>query len=39
VKSGSDWTIASFHGVDVKTPPETLVAPEEGRMRGRGRGR
>jgi len=39
VKSGSDWTIASFHGVDVKTPPETLVAPEEGRTRGRGRGR
>jgi uncharacterized protein (TIGR02246 family) len=39
VKSGSDWMIASFHGVDVKTPPETLVAPEEGRMRGRGRGR
>jgi uncharacterized protein (TIGR02246 family) len=39
VKSGSDWTIASFHGVDVKTPPEKLVAPEEGRTRGRGRGR
>jgi len=39
VKSGSDWTIASFHGVDVKTPPKTLVAPEEGRTRGRGRGR
>jgi uncharacterized protein (TIGR02246 family) len=29
VKSGSDWTIASFHGVDVKTPPETLVNPED----------
>ena len=37
VKSGSDWTIASFHGVDVKTPPEKLVAPEEGRTRGRSR--
>ncbi|MGE5715825.1 MAG: SgcJ/EcaC family oxidoreductase [Acidobacteriota bacterium] len=36
VKSGSDWTIASFYGVDVKTPPEKLVAPEEGRIRGRG---
>ena len=29
VKSGSDWTIASFHGVDVKTPPEKLVNPED----------
>jgi uncharacterized protein (TIGR02246 family) len=29
VKSGSDWTIASFHGVDVKTPPENLVNPED----------
>lgn len=37
VKSGSEWTISSFHGVDVKTPPEKLVAPEEGRVRGRGR--
>jgi uncharacterized protein (TIGR02246 family) len=33
VKSGGDWTVASFHSVDVKTPPETLVAPEEGRRR------
>jgi uncharacterized protein (TIGR02246 family) len=33
VKSGSEWMISSFHGVDVKTPPETLVAPEEGRRR------
>ena len=33
VKSGSDWAIASFHGVDVKTAPEKLVAPEEGRRR------
>ena len=37
VKSGSEWTISSFHGVDVKTPPEKLIAPEEGRVRGRGR--
>jgi uncharacterized protein (TIGR02246 family) len=29
VKSGSDWTIASFNGVDVKTPPETLINPED----------
>jgi uncharacterized protein (TIGR02246 family) len=29
VKAGSDWMIASFHGVDVKTPPETLVNPED----------
>jgi uncharacterized protein (TIGR02246 family) len=39
VKAGNEWAIASFHNVDVKTPPETLVAPEEGRTRGRGRGR
>jgi len=38
VKSGSDWLIEWFHGVDVKTPPQTLVNPEEGRTR-RGRGR
>ena len=37
VKSGSSWSVASFHSVDVKTPPETLVAPEEGRPHGRGR--
>ena len=37
VKSGGDWTIASSTCVDVKTPPEKLVAPEEGRLRGRGR--
>jgi uncharacterized protein (TIGR02246 family) len=29
VKSGGDWTIASFHAVDVKTPPVTLVNPED----------
>jgi uncharacterized protein (TIGR02246 family) len=29
VKTGSDWMVASFHGVDVKTPPETLVNPED----------
>ncbi|MGZ6987343.1 MAG: SgcJ/EcaC family oxidoreductase [Thermoanaerobaculia bacterium] len=37
VKAGNEWTIASFHDVDVKTPPETLVAPEEGRARSRRR--
>jgi uncharacterized protein (TIGR02246 family) len=37
VKSGNDWTIASSTDVDVKTPPEKLVAPEEGRMPRRGR--
>jgi hypothetical protein len=31
VKAGADWMVAAFHNVDVKTPPETLVAPEEGR--------
>lgn len=35
VKAGNEWTIASFHDVDVKTPPETLVAPEEVRSRRR----
>jgi uncharacterized protein (TIGR02246 family) len=39
VKAGNEWTIASYHDVNVKTPPQTLVAPEEGRTRGRGRGR
>ena len=29
VKSGSDWAIASAHDVDAKTPPETLVNPED----------
>jgi uncharacterized protein (TIGR02246 family) len=29
VKSGSEWMVASFHAVDVKTPPETLVNPED----------
>ena len=29
VKTGSEWLIAWFHGVDVKTPPETLVNPED----------
>ncbi len=33
VKTGADWAVAAFHDVDVKTPPETLVAPEEGRRR------
>ena len=37
VKSGTDWMVASFHGVDVKTPPEKLVAPEEGGLRVRQR--
>ena len=32
-KSGTDWMVAAFHNVDVKTPPEALVAPEEGRWR------
>ena len=36
VKSGSDWMVASFHSVDVKTPPEKLVTPEEGRIRRAG---
>jgi uncharacterized protein (TIGR02246 family) len=36
VKSGSEWMVASFHGVDVKTPPEKLVNPEDdGRTRRR----
>ena len=39
VKAGNEWAIASFHDVDVKTPPETLVAPEEGRARARSRRR
>ncbi len=33
VKTGTDWMVAAFHNVDIKTPPETLVAPEEGRRR------
>jgi len=33
VKTGADWAVAAFHNVDVKTPPETLVAPQEGRRR------
>jgi uncharacterized protein (TIGR02246 family) len=32
-KTGTDWMVAAFHNVDVKTPPETLVAPVEGRRR------
>jgi len=32
-KTGTDWVVAAFHNVDVKTPPETLVNPEEGRRR------
>jgi uncharacterized protein (TIGR02246 family) len=36
-KTGKDWMVAAFHNVDVKTPPETLVNPEEkgGRTRRR----
>lgn len=33
VKTGADWAVAASHDVDVKTPPETLAAPEEGRRR------
>jgi uncharacterized protein (TIGR02246 family) len=29
VKAGADWTVAAFHNVDVKTPPEALVDPED----------
>ncbi len=29
VKTGNDWMVAAFHNVDVKTPPETLVNPED----------
>lgn len=29
VKTGTDWMVAAFHEVDVKTPPETLVNPED----------
>lgn len=29
VKTGTGWMIAAFHDVDVKTPPETLVNPED----------
>jgi len=28
-KTGTNWMIAAFHNVDVKTPPETLVNPED----------
>lgn len=36
VKTGTDWMVAAFHNVDVKTPPETLVNPEDdGRSRRR----
>lgn len=38
VKSGSDWLIAWSYGVDIKTPPQTLVNPEESPTRRRGRG-
>jgi len=37
-KTGNDWMVASFHNVDVKTPPETLVNPEDPTAR-RSRGR
>jgi uncharacterized protein (TIGR02246 family) len=37
-KTGNDWMVASFHNVDVKTPPETLVNPEDPTTR-RSRGR
>lgn len=33
VKTVTGWSVAASHDVDVKTPPETLVAPEEGRRR------
>jgi uncharacterized protein (TIGR02246 family) len=29
IKTGSDWMVVSFNGVDVKTPPEKLVNPED----------
>ena len=29
VKTGADWMVAAFHNVDVKTPPEKLVNPED----------
>ncbi|MDL2719015.1 MAG: SgcJ/EcaC family oxidoreductase [Acidobacteriota bacterium] len=29
VKTGTDWMVAAFHNVDVKTPPENLVNPED----------
>ncbi len=29
IKTGSEWRISSFHEVDVKTPPEKLVNPED----------
>lgn len=29
VKTGTEWMVAAFHNVDVKTPPETLVNPED----------
>ena len=29
VKTGPVWMVAAFHNVDVKTPPETLVNPED----------
>lgn len=28
-KTGTDWMVAAFHNVDVKTPPEMLVNPED----------
>jgi uncharacterized protein (TIGR02246 family) len=28
-KTGTNWMVAAFHNVDVKTPPETLVNPED----------
>jgi hypothetical protein len=35
-KTGTDWMVAAFHNVDVKTSPETLVNPEDdGRSRRR----
>jgi uncharacterized protein (TIGR02246 family) len=37
-KTGTDWMVAAFHNVDVKTPPETLVNPEDPAVR-RSRGR
>jgi len=28
-KTGTDWMVAAFHNVDVKTPPEKLFNPED----------
>src|SRR5664279_1129220 len=38
-KTGTDWMVAAFHNVDVKTPPETLVNPEDPTTARRSRSR